>query len=54
VRDERCADIHEALVSLAASLILFNYLQPASSLHLDVEEPLKEAAGCGPNRLLRR
>jgi transposase len=27
VRDERRADIHEAFVSLAASLILFNYLQ---------------------------
>jgi transposase len=27
VRDERLASIHEALVSLAASLILFSYLQ---------------------------
>jgi transposase len=27
VRDERLASIHEALVSLAASLILLNYLQ---------------------------
>jgi transposase len=28
VRDERLAAIHEALVSLAASLILLSYLQP--------------------------